>query len=71
MQLDEVMAEVGKPLDVAVSLELPDAVVVERVSGRWIHRPSGRAYHAAYAPYVSNGQCLTWIATESLASSLR
>lgn len=33
-----------------VELEVPDAVLEERICGRWIHKKSGRSYHVKYAP---------------------
>lgn len=32
------------------ALEVPDAVLEERICGRWIHKASGRSYHVKFAP---------------------
>lgn len=49
-KLDEMLAESKVKLDAAVTFEIPDAVLVERVEGRWIHPASGRSYHTKFAP---------------------
>ena len=33
-----------------LNFTVPDAVLVERVTGRWIHAASGRSYHTKFAP---------------------
>jgi adenylate kinase len=33
-----------------VSLEVPDEVLTERICGRWVHKESGRSYHATFSP---------------------
>ena len=40
----------GLTCDKAVSFDVPDDVIIERTSGRWIHRASGRTYHSKFAP---------------------
>ena len=35
---------------VVVSLEVQDAVLTERICGRWVHGASGRSYHATFSP---------------------
>ncbi len=45
----EAMKE-GVPIEHVLQIAVPDAVVVERMSGRWTHEPSGRSYHARYNP---------------------
>lgn len=41
-------AQVG--LDYVVEIDVPDAEIVERVSGRWVHPGSGRTYHVHFNP---------------------
>ena len=36
-----------------VALEVPDAVLTERICGRWVHKASGRSYHATFSPPMS------------------
>jgi adenylate kinase len=52
----EKFAEAGEKVDAVVRLEVPDDVVVERTSGRWTHRASGRVYHAVFAPPKTAGK---------------
>ncbi|CUE70249.1 adenylate kinase, putative [Bodo saltans] len=44
------MEETGIKSDKVVSFDVPDEVIIERTSGRWIHRASGRTYHSTFAP---------------------
>lgn len=48
--LDETLAELGRPLDLAVALELPEAMLLERISGRRVCTGCGAVYHIVYAP---------------------
>jgi adenylate kinase len=48
--LDKMLAEEGACVTKVVELEVPDAVLEERITGRWIHNSSGRSYHVKYAP---------------------
>jgi adenylate kinase len=40
----------GVPLDYALEIDVPDAVIVERMSGRRVHLASGRTYHITHNP---------------------
>ncbi|KAL2257306.1 hypothetical protein VTK26DRAFT_348 [Humicola hyalothermophila] len=41
------------PINLAVSIKTPLEVIVERISGRWVHEPSGRVYNTTFnAPRV-------------------
>lgn len=47
-RLDEIV-----PMNWAVSINTPLDVVMERISGRWVHEPSGRVYNTGFnAPRV-------------------
>jgi len=37
-------------VDMVVNLDVPTEVIVERLTDRWIHEPSGRIYSYAYKP---------------------
>ena len=41
----EAMVAAGVDLDAVVEIDVPDAAIVERMSGRRVHLPSGRTYH--------------------------
>lgn len=38
------------PINLVVSLKTPLKVIVERISGRWVHEPSGRVYNTTFHP---------------------
>ena len=46
----DALRNAGVPLDHVLEIEVPDAAIVERMSGRWVHLPSGRTYHVKYNP---------------------
>jgi len=46
----QAMREAGLAADALLELEVPDADIVERMSGRRLHLPSGRTYHVRFHP---------------------
>lgn len=40
----------GVALDYMLEIDVPDAVIIERLSGRRVHPASGRTYHVKYNP---------------------
>lgn len=42
-------------IDVVVNLDIPDRTIIERISNRWIHAPSGRTYAYDYNPPKTRG----------------
>ncbi len=48
--LDATLEEIDAGLDAAVALEAPDALLVERLSGRRTSESTGNIYHAEYDP---------------------
>lgn len=44
-QLDDLV-----PINLAVSIKTPLEVIVERISGRWVHEASGRVYNTTFNP---------------------
>lgn len=49
-KLDSMLAARGTQIDKVLNFNVPDAVLVERVTGRWVHPASGRSYHTSFAP---------------------
>ncbi|WYZ44151.1 hypothetical protein EsH8_VII_000587 [Colletotrichum jinshuiense] len=48
------------PINLVVSLKTPFNVVMERISGRWVHEPSGRVYNTSFnAPRVPGKDDIT------------
>jgi adenylate kinase len=52
----EAMKAAGVRLDVVLEIDVPDSVIVERMSGRRAHLPSGRTYHVKYNPPKVEGR---------------
>ena len=46
----------GVPIDFVLEIAVPDAEIVERMSGRRIHPASGRSYHIKYNPPKVEGK---------------
>lgn len=46
----EAMKEAGVPIDYVLEIDVPDDAIVERMSGRRAHLPSGRTYHVKFNP---------------------
>src|SRR5262245_12226292 len=44
------------PIDHVIELYVPDADIVDRMSGRLVHLPSGRVYHQRYHPPKTPGK---------------
>ncbi|EGG12685.1 uncharacterized protein MELLADRAFT_114869 [Melampsora larici-populina 98AG31] len=51
IKLDKFLKEELKDeLNVIIALHVPDDIILHRISGRWIHGPSGRVYNTTYNP---------------------
>ncbi len=46
----DAMKTAGVKLDVVLEIDVPDSAIVERMSGRRAHLPSGRTYHVRFNP---------------------
>ena len=57
MALDEQLAALGRPLEAVLVIELPDELVVERITGRRSCGGCGGAYHLKYMPPARPGRC--------------
>jgi len=53
--IDKLLSEGGEKVNMVISLDIPDAVLEDRICGRWIHKASGRSYHVKYAAPKSLG----------------
>lgn len=49
----EAMKQAGVPIDSVVEIDVPDEIIIERISGRRVHQPSGRTYHVHFNPPVT------------------
>ena len=52
----DAMKEAGVKLDFVLELDVPDEAIVERMSGRRAHLPSGRTYHVKFNPPKVQGK---------------
>jgi adenylate kinase len=55
--LDEMIAKLGGKLDLVPYINVPEEVLVERLSGRWICRTGGHVFHEKYHPPQVPGRC--------------
>ena len=46
----DAMKAAGVKLDVVLEIDVPDSAIIERMSGRRVHPPSGRTYHLQFNP---------------------
>jgi adenylate kinase len=46
----EAMKNAGVKLDAVLEIDVPDAAIIERMSGRRVHAASGRTYHVKFNP---------------------
>ena len=52
----EAMVASGVNLDAVGEIDVPDAAIIERMSGRRVHLPSGRTYHIKHNPPKVTGK---------------
>lgn len=46
----EAMKEAGVTIDYVIEIDVPDNIIIDRLSGRRVHLASGRTYHASFNP---------------------
>ena len=46
----DAMKDAGVALDYVLEIDVPDAAIIERMSGRRVHLASGRTYHVKFNP---------------------
>ncbi|BBP47006.1 adenylate kinase [Thiosulfatimonas sediminis] len=52
----DALADAGVDIDAVIEIDVPDEVIVERMSGRRAHLASGRTYHLVYNPPKVEGK---------------
>ncbi len=52
----DAMKAAGVKLDLVLEIDVPDEAIVERMSGRRSHQPSGRTYHIKFNPPKVEGK---------------
>lgn len=48
--LDQHLKKQSTPLSLVINLDVPDDVILSRISDRWVHLSSGRVYNLSYNP---------------------
>ncbi len=51
----DALKEAGVDIDAVIEIDVPDEVIVERMSGRRVHLASGRTYHVRFNPSKVEG----------------
>jgi adenylate kinase len=72
--LDRMLAAKGESVNNVMAFNVPDAVLEERICGRWVHKQSGRSYHVKFAPPKSmttgaDGPCV-WVVSGRKVNAL-
>ena len=49
-KLDQMLAERKQKLDHVIELQIPDQLLISRITGRLVHPASGRSYHREFNP---------------------
>ncbi len=52
----DAMKAANVALDYVLEIDVPDAAIIERMSGRRVHLPSGRTYHTRFNPPKTAGK---------------
>jgi adenylate kinase len=52
----EAMKSAGVAIDFVLEIDVPDAEIIERMSGRRVHLASGRTYHVRFNPPKAEGR---------------
>jgi adenylate kinase len=52
----DAMKNAGVPIDAVVEIDVPDAEIIKRMSGRRVHLASGRTYHVIFNPPKVEGK---------------
>jgi adenylate kinase len=50
------MKDAGVSIDAVVDIDVPDAEIIKRMSGRRVHLASGRTYHIVFNPPKEEGK---------------
>lgn len=55
--LDAMLARLGRKISRVISLEVPEGIIVDRITGRRSCEQCGQVYHVRYTPPPSDGRC--------------
>lgn len=52
----DAMKQAGVKIDHVLEIDVPDSAIIERITGRRVHAPSGRTYHVRFNPPKVEGR---------------
>ena len=55
--LDTMLADLGKKIDAVIDINVPEEVLVERLTGRYMCRSCGASFHKVFKPTKVEGTC--------------
>lgn len=55
--LDTMLADLGKKIDAVIDINVPEEVLVERLTGRYMCRSCGASFHKIFKPTAVEGTC--------------
>ena len=55
--LDTMLADLGKKIDAVIDINVPEEVLVERLTGRYMCRSCGASFHKIFKPTTVEGTC--------------
>lgn len=55
--LDTMLNELGKKLDAVIEIHVPESILVDRLTGRFMCRDCGATYHKVFNPTKVEGTC--------------
>ena len=55
--LDAMLNELGKKLDAVIEIHVPESILVDRLTGRFMCRDCGATYHKVFNPTKVEGTC--------------
>lgn len=55
--LDDLLATMGRRVDIVLNIRVADDVLLERLAGRWTCRQCGEIYHRLFSPEKVRGVC--------------
>ncbi|NEU32484.1 adenylate kinase [bacterium LRH843] len=55
--LEELLSLIGRKLDYVLNIDVPEQLLMERLTGRWVSPTTGRTYHVLFNPPKVEGKC--------------
>lgn len=55
--LEQLLQSLGRKLDYVLNIAVPEQLLLERLTGRWVSPTSGRTYHVLFNPPKVAGKC--------------